>query len=190
MTTVNKLIRPYSRKRGLKYRREVLQNPEAYRTIKIGHFRLILQGFTHGHYLGKGVWWTGHNGIKLFTSIIYGCLCLSLACLSSLVYCLQERPDPTRVKNLSGNKSGTNTLAYYEDPQITDEKSFITLWPDWKGHFKVTFRSQCTLGTCESYVNLTQGAVFKTLYFLRNLHMAQHARVISYNKLEMLARDK
>ncbi len=135
MTTVNVLIRPYSRKRGLKYRREVLLNLEAYRTIKIGHFSLIQQGFTHGHYLGKGVWWTGRNGIKLFTSIIYGCLCLSLACLSSLVYCLQERPDPTRVKHLSGNKSGTNTLAYYEDPQISDVKSFIKFVTRLKGAF-------------------------------------------------------
>jgi hypothetical protein len=27
---------------------------------------------------------------------------------------------------------GTNTLAYYENPQITDEKSFITLPPGVK----------------------------------------------------------
>ncbi len=40
--------------------------------------------------------------VKFFTATIYGFLCLSLASLSSLVKCLQVRPEPTRVKDLSG----------------------------------------------------------------------------------------
>ncbi len=70
--------------------------------------------------------------------------CLSLATISSLVYCLWVRPGAhPRVEHLKCSSlrkalalpanirlgwkglPGTNTLAYYENPQITTVKSFI-----------------------------------------------------------------
>jgi len=44
---------------------------------------------------------TGQNVIKLFTDVHNKLECLYLAG-SSLVLCLQVRPEPTRVKHLSG----------------------------------------------------------------------------------------
>jgi hypothetical protein len=68
---------------------------------------------------------------------------MSLASLSSLVQCLWERPGAyPRVGHLKGRlwpypqtlcQAGglprTNTLAYYENPQITAVKSFIVQAP-------------------------------------------------------------
>jgi hypothetical protein len=75
---------------------------------------------------------------------------LSLVSLSSQVLCLRVRPEPIRVKHLSGaplygrplaspinirlgwtGLPGTNTLAYYENPKITSVKSFIVPAPGY-----------------------------------------------------------
>jgi hypothetical protein len=74
------------------------------------------------------------------------CLILARASLSSLVQCLQIKPEPSRVKNLSGapflgrllalpvnirlgwkGLLGTNTLAYCEHVYTADVKSVITI---------------------------------------------------------------
>ena len=71
-----------------------------------------------------------------------------ISSLSSLVYCLRVRPEPNRMKHLSGaplygrllasptntrlgwkGLPGINTLAYYENSLITPAKSFIVQAP-------------------------------------------------------------